>query len=87
MNGFTNVRPDRLATGAEEFERIALDVSGAYPESDLGNNYILVVMDGRWKQEAYAISNHEAITVERRSEEGDYAEEDLVWLCKPHKKR
>lgn len=46
------------------FEKIALDISGPYPESNKGKKYILVVMDyfTKWV-EAYAIPNQEATTV------------------------
>ena len=46
------------------FERIAIDVAGPFPRSNLGNKYVLVAMDyfTKWP-EAYAIPNQEAITV------------------------
>lgn len=46
------------------FERIAIDVAGPFPQSDLGNRYILVAMDyfSKWP-EAYAIPNQETTTV------------------------
>ncbi len=46
------------------FERIAMDVAGPFPISQLGNRYVLVVMDyfSKWP-EVYAIPNQEAGTV------------------------
>ena len=48
------------------FERIAIDVAGPFPETDLGNKYILVVMDyfSKWP-EAFALPNQEATTISR----------------------
>jgi transposase InsO family protein len=46
------------------FERIAVDVLGPLPQSDVGNKYIFVVMDyfTKWV-EAYAVPNQEATTL------------------------
>jgi hypothetical protein len=46
------------------FERIAIDVAGAFPRSDQVNRYLLIAMDyfSNWP-EAYAIPNQEAATV------------------------
>jgi hypothetical protein len=40
------------------FERIAIDIAGPFPESDMGNRYLLVAMDyfTKWP-EVYAIPN------------------------------
>ena len=48
-------------------ERVALDILGPLPESDLGNRYIMVVGDyfTKWT-EAYPIPNQEAITIARK---------------------
>ncbi|CAK1579988.1 unnamed protein product [Parnassius mnemosyne] len=47
-----------------EWERIALDVAGPFPESDSGNKYFMKVMDyfTKWS-EVFAIRNQEASTV------------------------
>jgi hypothetical protein len=46
------------------FERIVSDIAGPFPESDRGNQYLLVGMDyfTKWP-EVYAIPNQEASTV------------------------
>jgi hypothetical protein len=46
------------------FERIAIDITGPFPESDRGNRYLLIAMDyfTKWP-EVYAIPNQEASTV------------------------
>ena len=46
------------------FERIAIDISGSFPESDNGNRYLLIAMDyfTKWPQ-VYAIPNQVASTV------------------------
>jgi hypothetical protein len=45
-------------------ERITINVAGPFPQSDQGNQYLLIVMDyfTKWL-EAYAIPNQEASTV------------------------
>jgi hypothetical protein len=45
-------------------ERIALDVLGPLPSSELGNKYVLLIADyfTKWP-EAYSLPNQEAITV------------------------
>lgn len=47
-----------------QFERIVPEISEPYPESDLGNRYILVAMDyfKKWVK-TYAIPNQEALAV------------------------
>ncbi len=47
---------------------VAMDIPGPFPESDLGNRYILVVADyfTRWT-EACAIKNQEATTVAKKA--------------------
>jgi hypothetical protein len=46
------------------FERIAIDITGPFPESNNGNRYLLITMDyfTKWP-EVYAIRNQEASTV------------------------
>jgi hypothetical protein len=46
------------------FERIAIDVAGPFPQSDQGNQHLLMAMDyfTKWL-EAYAIPNQEALAV------------------------
>jgi hypothetical protein len=46
------------------FERIAIDITGPFPERDRGNRYFLVAMDyfTKWP-EVNAIPNQEATTV------------------------
>ena len=48
-------------------QRVAMDVVGPLPKSRQGNRFILVVNDyfTKWP-EAYAIPNHEAVTVARK---------------------
>jgi hypothetical protein len=48
----------------DPFERIAIDIPGAFPLSDQGNRYHLIAMDyfTKWP-EAYTIPNQEASTV------------------------
>ena len=48
----------------EPWERIAIDITGPHPVSKSGNRFILTVLDhfSKWT-EAFAIRNHEAITV------------------------
>ena len=48
-------------------EEIAIDLMGPFPESEMGNKYVLVVVDSfsKW-MEAYAIPNIEAKTVAER---------------------
>ena len=47
-------------------ERIAIDVMGPLPLSEMGNKYVLVISDyfSKWT-EAYAMPNQEAETVAR----------------------
>lgn len=51
-------------TVSKPMECIAIDIMGPLPETDNGNQYIMIIGDyfSRWK-EAYAIPNHTAITV------------------------
>jgi hypothetical protein len=46
------------------FERIAIDIAGPFPESDRGDQYLLIAMDyfTKWP-EVYAIPNEEASMV------------------------
>jgi hypothetical protein len=47
------------------FEGIAIDVAGPFPQSDQGNQHLLIAVDHFIKKpEAYAIPNQEALTVE-----------------------
>jgi len=54
----------QLYNFGEPMERVAIDVLGPLPETDQGNNYILIAMDyfSKWP-EAYALPNQEAVTV------------------------
>lgn len=56
--------PMRQYNVGSPFERIAIDVAGPFPETDVGNKYIVVVMDyfSKWV-EAYALPNQEAATI------------------------
>jgi hypothetical protein len=46
------------------FERIAMDITGPFPQSDRGNRYFLIAMDYiiKWP-EVYPFANQEASTV------------------------
>lgn len=66
---------------------VAVDILGPFPESDQGNNYVLVVGDylTRW-MEAFAIPNQEATTVAKvitHSDQGKQFESELISnICK-----
>ena len=50
----------------EPLERVAIDILGPLPESNLGNKYVMIVSDyfTRWT-EAFALPNQKAITIAR----------------------
>ena len=54
----------QAAPVGEPWERVAIDITGPHPVSKSGNRFILTVLDhfSKWT-EAFAIRNHEAVTV------------------------